>query len=246
MAAWRLLHRPPALHRVDVVGVAGERDAARLADVLGAALVVGVDVGQRQHRDLAALELGEDAAPVPAPAGVDQHVLGQVDVDRGRRELLQPPDPGRQVLQCGRSPSSPRGSPLCSASSSSSAILRSPSIRAGWSAGSGSIRRRIRLRTWSAKWGVEAPARARMSSTLTSLRAAEQLGVLGLAHPFASDLASSASSFDFRLLIHVDRLLVTDHPDVVVEGAGRIGGVAGLDVEKVVCAAPPAAYRRCR
>src|SRR4249919_2125955 len=41
----------------------------------------------------------------------------------------------------------PRVSPLCSASSSSSAILRSPSRRAGSSAASGSIRRRIRLRT---------------------------------------------------------------------------------------------------
>jgi hypothetical protein len=40
--------------------------------------VVGVDVGQRDHRQLAAVELGEDAAPVPAAADVDQPVLGEV------------------------------------------------------------------------------------------------------------------------------------------------------------------------
>ena len=77
-----LLDRALAFHRVDVVGVAGERHAARLADVLGDALVVGVDVGQRHQRELDSLQLGEDPPPVPAPAGVDQHVLGQVDVDR--------------------------------------------------------------------------------------------------------------------------------------------------------------------
>ena len=50
--------RAPALHRVDVVGMAGQGDAARLADRLGAPLVVGVDMGQGEHRDLPALELG--------------------------------------------------------------------------------------------------------------------------------------------------------------------------------------------
>jgi len=75
-----------------------EGNLARLADVLRHALVVGVDVGQREHRDLDPLELGEDPAPVPAAAGVDQDVLGEVDVDRGRRHLLQPPDPRGEVL----------------------------------------------------------------------------------------------------------------------------------------------------
>ena len=187
----RLLHRPASLHRVDVIDVAGERDAAGFADVLGDSLVVGVDVGERDHRDLAPLDLAEDPAAVPAPAGVDQHVLGEIDVDARRRELLEAPDAWGQVLQCAM-PSVPRGSPLCSASSSSLAIVLSPSTRAGWSAGSGSISRRTRLRTWSAKWGVEAPARARMSSAVISSGRREQLRALGLAHGPPPILVSSA------------------------------------------------------
>ena len=73
-----------------------------------------------------------------------------------------------------------------------------------------------------------------MSSGGDLVRAAEQLGVLGLAHLFAADLGQLGQLVDFRLLVHVDRLLVADHPHVVVEGAGRVGGVAGLHVEEVV------------
>ena len=90
--------RAPALHRVDVVGVAGERHPPRLADPLRAALVVGVDVGQGEFGNLDLVQLGEDPPPVPFPPGVDQHVLGQVDVDPGSRELLQAPDTGCQAL----------------------------------------------------------------------------------------------------------------------------------------------------
>src|SRR5690348_450571 len=157
----------PSLHRVDVVRVAGERDAARLADDFRAALVVGVDVGQRDFGDLTSLELGEDPHLVPAAAGVDQHVLGQVDVDQRPREFLQPPDAGGQVLQW-EIPRPSRGSPLCWASSSRRAICRSPSTRAGCPAGRGSIRRRMRLRICSEKCGVTGPARARMSSAVIS------------------------------------------------------------------------------
>ena len=60
--------------------------------------------------------------------------------------------------------------------------------------GSGSISRWIRLRTWRAKWGVEGPARARMSSAVSSVPLAPEQGrVLGLAHgSFPPILASSA------------------------------------------------------
>ena len=78
-----LLDRAPSLHRLDVVGVAGERNPARLADVLGDALVVGVDVGEGDQGELAALDLGEDPPPVPAAPGVDQDIPREVDVDRG-------------------------------------------------------------------------------------------------------------------------------------------------------------------
>ena len=135
----------------------------------------------------------------------------------------------------------PRGSPLCSASSSSSAILRSPSSRAGWPAGSGSIRRWIRLRTWSAKWGVEAPARARMSSALTSWPRARAARGSRPRSSLASDLGQLGEAVDFGLLFHLDGLLVSDHPNVVVEGARRVGRVARLDVEQV-----PAQRRRKR
>src|SRR6185312_15068161 len=59
----------------------------------------------------------------------------------------------------GRSPSfapSPRTSPL-KPRLSRRAISRSPSRRAGWSAGRPSISVAMRLRNCSAKWGVEAP-----------------------------------------------------------------------------------------
>ena len=54
------------------------------------------------------------------------------------------------------------------ASSSSRAISRSPSTRAGWSGGRPATRFWIRLRIWSAKWGVEAPISWRTSSTVGS------------------------------------------------------------------------------
>src|SRR3954467_15268146 len=54
----------PSLHRVDITGVAGKRNAPRLTDGLGDPLVIGVHVGQRQHRELSPLDLREDAAPV--------------------------------------------------------------------------------------------------------------------------------------------------------------------------------------
>src|SRR4051794_7436351 len=111
-AGRRLLDRPPPFHRLDVIGVAGEGHLARLADRFRRALVVGVDVGESDHRDLTALELGEDPSLVPGAAGVDEDVLGEVDVDRRCRDLLQPPDPRSQVLQW-LNPRPSRGSPLC-------------------------------------------------------------------------------------------------------------------------------------
>ena len=78
----RLAHRLATLHHGDVGLVAGERDRARLADRLGAALVIGMGVGQRQQRERPLLDLAQDPAPAELRRGVDQHVLGEVDVDR--------------------------------------------------------------------------------------------------------------------------------------------------------------------
>src|SRR5438270_2379624 len=61
-------HSP--LHRIDVVGVACQWDATRLTDVLGDALMIGVNMGQREEREVAALELFEDPTPIPASSRV--------------------------------------------------------------------------------------------------------------------------------------------------------------------------------
>src|SRR6516165_2833264 len=53
--------------------------------------MIGVGVRQREHRELAAFELTQDPAAVPSPAGVDQHVADQVDVDYRSGALRQPP-----------------------------------------------------------------------------------------------------------------------------------------------------------
>ena len=143
--------------------------AARLADGLGDALVVGVDVGQRQHRDLAALDLGKIRRRSQLRPASIRTSLGEVDVDqRAPGTRLRRQTPGGEVLHGGRCRSCRAGRRCARRGPRAAAILLSPSTRAGWPAGSGSIRRRMRLRTCSAKWGVEAPARARMSSAVTS------------------------------------------------------------------------------
>ena len=58
--------------------------------------------------EVATRRLAADAACVPAATGVDQHVLRQVDVDQRPRQLLEPPDAGGEVLQCGDSQGSAR------------------------------------------------------------------------------------------------------------------------------------------
>ena len=50
-------HRASSLHRIDVVAVAGEGNAALLTDCLGGALVVGVDVGECQQGNFAVRDL---------------------------------------------------------------------------------------------------------------------------------------------------------------------------------------------
>src|SRR5215218_4203911 len=148
----------------------------------------------------------------------------------------------------------PRGSPLTSASRSSRAICRSPSSRTGSSPASGAISRRIRLRTWSAKWGVTGPASARMSSTLTWCEGAIRSGrsaslircsgggsiswvrlPLGGARLRAGgrlDLGQLERVVDLRLEADAEIAAVPDQPRVVVEGASRVVEVPGLDVEQ--------------
>ena len=56
------------------------------------ALVVGVAMGQGHHPQPTALELPEDAAPLPARGRVDEHVLHQVGVDQVAGVPAQLPD----------------------------------------------------------------------------------------------------------------------------------------------------------
>ena len=67
-----------------------------------------------------------------------------------------------------RGPGSARAARSRARAARAGAISRSPSTRAGWSGGRPAIRFRIRLRSWSAKWGVEAPISWRTSSTVGS------------------------------------------------------------------------------
>ena len=242
-----LLHRPPSLHRVDVVGVAGEWHPERFAYVLCHPLVVGMDVGEGDHRDLGTtLELGEDPAAVPAPAGVDQHVLGQVDVDRRRRQLLEPPDPGRQALQCPPIPIVPRGSPLCLASS-----FELGDLALAFDAGrvAGRQRRDQALNPVAdLKGEVRGDGAGKGADVLRGHLggAAQQLRVLGLAHHLPPIFASSARASISACCPTSMRLLVSDHPDVVVEGARRVVRIARLDVEQVSAQGRAEAYRRRR
>src|SRR5262245_19991536 len=100
-----------------------------------------------------AVELLEDPAGRLAAARIDEGIAGKVGVDRpGKpREALEVPDAVGQLLHQCAAPVPPRGSPLCSARSSSRAIWVSPSRRTGSPSGSPSISRLIRFRTWSAK-----------------------------------------------------------------------------------------------
>jgi hypothetical protein len=80
--------------------MAGERDPVFLADGVGRALVVGVDVRQRQQRDGAPAGLLEDAALVELAGGVDQRVADEIDVDqRARPGLVQALDASGDRLQ---------------------------------------------------------------------------------------------------------------------------------------------------
>ena len=79
-----------------------------------------------------------------------------------------------------------RGPRRCSRGATSRAISRSPSVRAGWSAGRPSISFAIRLRSCSAKCGVEAPMSWRTSSTVTSWPGALRAGCSNFAHGLSS------------------------------------------------------------
>src|SRR4051812_3645578 len=87
----RLLDRA-LLHRIGVGLAAPERDAERLADLLARALVVRVGVRERVRRDLAVLELAQDARAGASGGGVYQHVADHVDVHRVARTPVQEPE----------------------------------------------------------------------------------------------------------------------------------------------------------
>jgi hypothetical protein len=67
-------------------------DAACFADLFGGALVVGMGVGEREERDLAALELLEDPSSVGFAPGVYQDIADQIDVDQRGGALGESPD----------------------------------------------------------------------------------------------------------------------------------------------------------
>ena len=94
-------HRVAGLALANEVGVLGgigvaladpQGDVQGAADLVGGALVVRVGVGQRVGGDLVGADLLEDLAARVAGAGVDQHVLDQVGVDRvGEEERVEVP-----------------------------------------------------------------------------------------------------------------------------------------------------------
>ena len=88
------VHRLAPLHdrRVDLV--AGQRHAQRPADRGGRATVVRVAVGQRHQRGWPAAQRPQQPAAGPARAGVDEHVLDEVLVDRVGRDALEQPHAG--------------------------------------------------------------------------------------------------------------------------------------------------------
>ena len=104
------------------------------------------------------------------------------------------------------------------------AISCSPSRRAGSAGGSGAISLRIRLRSWSAKCGVEAPMSWRTSSTVTWCSGRRRSGCSASAMPRIFDPAPGyrldlEQGVDARLDVDRDRVLVAHHPAVVVDAA---------------------------
>ena len=101
-------HRVAGLALADEVGVLGgigvaladpEGDVEGAADLVGGALVVRVGVGQGVGGDLVGADLLEDLPARVAGAGVDQHVLDQVGVDRVREEeRVEVPHPVGDLL----------------------------------------------------------------------------------------------------------------------------------------------------
>src|ERR1700744_5746102 len=128
----------------------------------------------------------------------------------------------------------PRTSPV-KPSRSRRAISVSPRTRAGSPAGSGAISVRMRLRSCSAKCGVELPISWRTSSTVTG-----RCRRSGCSASAMVLLRSGVDGLDLHQRIYPrlhrsgDGGLVADDPRVVVDAAHGVIGVAGLDVEQVV------------
>ena len=98
---------------------------------------------------------------------------------------------------------------------------------------------RIRLRSCSAKCGVEAPISWRTSSTVTARFGARRSGcsasaMRGILRRTPVDGLDLEQRVDARLHVDGDRVLVAHEPAVVVDAAHRVLVVAGLDVEQVV------------
>src|SRR4029079_6991472 len=117
------------------------------------------------------------------------------------------------------------------------AISTSPSRRAGSSSGRPAIRVRMRLRSWRAKCGVEAPISCRTSATDTWYCGRRRSGCSAWA---MGSVASGVDGLDLeegvdaRLHVRGDGRLVAHQPAVIVDPAYQVLVVAALDVEQVV------------
>ena len=126
------------------------------------------------------------ACSPPAAEPPARHALDRRGCGSSRRRARRRRG-GRQVERGSGSRRRPSPSPRVSPwrpSSCRRAISRSPSRAPGGRAGRPAISAAMRLRSCSAKCGVEAPISWRTSSTVTSSRrdALQAVGVLGLAH----------------------------------------------------------------
>src|SRR3954454_14380441 len=144
------------------------------------------------------------------------------------------------MLGSSRSPGAP-GWPRCSPSNaifSRRAISRSPSTRAGSSGGSVLIKWRIRLRSCSAKCGVDAPISWRTSSTVGSrtARSGRSYSLIGFRSLWRVRLYRNelGELVDLRLLVHRQGLVVAQDPGAVVDRLARILLVARLHAEEVL------------
>ena len=138
-----------------------------------------------------------------------------------------------------RGPGSARGARSRARSRRAGAISRSPSTRAGWSAARPAISVRIRLRSWSAKWGSRRPSAGERPRRWARAAA---VGALVLAHRRESSYRARVACTGISSVIASmraccvdrDRVVVAQDPDAVVDGLAGVVLVARLHAQEVL------------